>query len=260
MKKTTEKHNIYRALSWLVAIGILLALAIATSLLLDSSRPMERSVVSKSVSSKSRTSQSEENTPAENPDGMSPPFRIIALGDSLTAGYGLPLAESYPALLEQQLQREGFHVDVINAGVSGETTSGTLSRVGFIRAQSPKLVILGIGGNDMLRFIPNAVIEQNLRAILRGLTAPPDAPDVILLQMAASENAGLEAQEAFDALYPRLATEFNVALVPFVIPQVFLDPQMMLEDGIHPNRNGYSHLVSFQIAPAVGEILLSHLP
>lgn len=216
-------------------------------------------VQEKSIPPSSQTNQ-QAATVNRTDDNLAPPsrFQIIALGDSLTAGYGLPLAESYPYLLEQYLRREGFEeVEIINAGVSGETTSGTLSRLSFIRSHSPEMVILGIGGNDMLRFTPIATIEENLRAIIAGLTAPPNAPQLLLLQIHSTMNAGEEAQEEFDALYPSLAKEFDLTLIPFVLPEVFLNPRMMLGDGVHPNYEGYHHLVTHYIGPAVSKALSS---
>ncbi len=180
---------------------------------------------------------------------------IVAFGDSLTAGYGLPLAESYPAILERTLQARGYAVRVINAGISGETTAGARERAAFIRSQSPDLVLLGIGGNDALRFLPIANTRENLQEILATLTTGEDAPQVLLLQMQAPQNAGVEYKKTFDALYPELAERYGVPLVPFLSEEVFRDRRYLLEDGIHPNAEGYAFLVNTYIAPALASLL-----
>ena len=148
----------------------------------------------------SETPAEETSTPRVIPE-PSFDYTIIGFGDSLTAGYGLPLTESYPAQLEQRLREAGYAVRVINAGVSGETTRGNRERATFIRTQNPDIVLLGIGGNDALRFLPLAETEINLRAILEILSQGPDAPHIVLLQMQAPLNAGPEYKKEFDVLY-----------------------------------------------------------
>lgn len=181
---------------------------------------------------------------------------VIAFGDSLTAGYGVPLGESYPVILERTLRARGYAIRVVNAGVSGETTAGARERASFIRAQGPSVVLLGIGGNDALRSLPMRNVEENLRAILSVLTSGGDtAPAVLLLRMQAPQNAGIEYKEEFDALYPKLAREYHATLVPFLTEEVFRDRRYLLDDGIHPTADGYALLVEKYLAPA----LISHL-
>ncbi len=182
--------------------------------------------------------------------------RIVAFGDSLTAGFGLPLAESYPAILERTLHELGHSVEVVNAGVSGETTAGARERAQFIRdRQNADIVLLGIGGNDALRSLPVSEARANITHILTTLTSGEDAPQVLLLQIQAPQNAGVAYKEAFDALYPDLAREFDIPLVPFVVLEVVRDSAFMLPDGIHPNSAGYEFLVHEYIAPAVEALL-----
>jgi acyl-CoA thioesterase-1 len=180
----------------------------------------------------------------ETPVATSPDYTIIAVGDSLTAGYGLPAAEAYPAELESRLRAAGISVRIINAGVSGETTRGARERAEFIRRQNPDLVLLGSGGNDALRFIPITETEDNLRSILTTLTSGDTPPTVIVLTMQAPLNAGQEYKARFDALYQILGSEFMITTAPFITPTVFGNPELLLPDGIHPNQAGYDRIVT----------------
>lgn len=181
--------------------------------------------------------------------------RIVALGDSLTAGYGIPLADSYPSQLQNALRAEGYNVEVINAGVSGETTSGTVARAQFIRDQNPRIVLLGIGGNDALRFLPLDDMRKNMRETIRILQSGEDPPQILFLQMQAPLNAGFAYKRDFDSIYTALAKEFDIPLVPFIVAEVQLDPKYVIEDGIHLNKEGYAVLVEKYIEPAVREVL-----
>lgn len=176
---------------------------------------------------------------------------IIAFGDSLTAGYGLPASEAYPALLEALLREKGFSVRVVNSGVSGETTRGNLERASFIRSQDPDLVIVGIGGNDMLRQLPVSETRKNIDSMLAVLLAGDDAPEVLLLRIQAPANADPEYKRAFDSIYDDLARAYTIPIVPFVVPEVFLDESYLLSDRIHPNKEGYERLVREYLLPAV---------
>ena len=182
-------------------------------------------------------------------------IQIIAFGDSLTAGLGLPLAESYPAQLEQRLKDLGQNVQVINSGVSGETTAGNNARAEFIRSQNPDMVILGIGGNDALRFLSVEEAYTNMQTTLETLLTGDNPPKVLLLNIQAPLNAGIEYKESFDALYPKLASEFNVPLVPFVTEEVARNPELLQADGIHPTGDGYTLLVNTYILPAIKQLL-----
>ncbi len=169
---------------------------------------------------------------------------IIAFGDSLTAGYGLPLPESYPSQLEEALLKKGYTVKVINAGVSGETTKGNSERANFIASQNPNIALLGIGGNDALRALPLDETEKNMRKTIEILKSASSSPRVYLLQMQAPLNGGLEYKKSFDALYPKLAKEFSLPLVPFITESLFGDKKNVLPDGIHLNKRGYSIFVN----------------
>lgn len=182
--------------------------------------------------------------PTSNEEIKTEPSKlIIAFGDSLTAGYRLPLFESYPAQLEQKLKDEGYSVTVINAGVSGETTRGNLERAQFIRDQNPDMVILGIGGNDALRFLPIEETRKNLNSIVEVLLSGENPPKVLLLKMQAPLNGGPEYKRIFDSLYEETADVYKLKTIPFIVAEVFLNAQYMLDDRIHPNKEGYGLLV-----------------
>jgi len=182
-------------------------------------------------------------------------IRIIAFGDSLTAGYGIPLRDAYPAQLERALQDQGYDVAVVNSGVSGETTRGNLERAEFIRSQEADVVLLGIGGNDALRILDVKNTKENISATIDILQAGENPPTVLLLQMQAPLNAGTEFKTAFDSLYQDIATSKNIILVPFLTQDIFFVEGNKLSDGIHYNAIGYQKVVEQHILPAVIKIL-----
>lgn len=186
-----------------------------------------------------------------NENNLEEEYTIIAFGDSLTAGYGLPLYESYPAQLEDKLKAEGLNVKVINAGVSGETTKGNNERANFVKEQKPDMVILGIGGNDALRALPILEMKNNMKSTIEIIKNAETKPKIILLQIQSPLNAGFKYKSEFDQVYKDLAKEYDLPLVPFLVSSVFLNPDLMLEDRIHPNKEGYKKLVDEYVAPAV---------
>lgn len=182
-------------------------------------------------------------------------FTIISFGDSLTAGYGLPTAESYPAQLEVALQAKGYDVTVINSGVSGETTRGNLERAAFIRSQNPDLVLLGIGGNDALRLLPVAESRKNIADTIELLQSGTNPPIVLLLKMQAPLNVGLAFKKEFDAIYDSLGEEYGLIVVPFLTTEVFLEKDNKINDGIHLNKVGYQKVVDEYLTPTLETIL-----
>lgn len=178
-------------------------------------------------------------------------YKIVAFGDSLTAGYGLPLLDSYPSELERELRAAGRSVSVINAGISGETSRGNRERAEFIRSQNPQIVLLGIGGNDALRALPTSELKKNISETVEVLTSGTNPPEVILLQMQAPQNAGADYKREFDAIYTDVAKSYSLTLIPFLVEEVFLNRNLLLSDGIHPNKEGYKILVSKYIYPEV---------
>lgn len=180
---------------------------------------------------------------------------IIAFGDSLTAGYGLPVSESYPAQLEKALIAKDLNVIVINSGVSGETTKGNLERAAFIRSQKPDIVLLGIGGNDALRALPIEETKKNILETVTTLKGGENPPVVMLLQMQSTLNAGLSYKRAFDAMYEDIAASQNIILLPFLTAEVFLKQENKLSDGIHLNKAGYAKVVELYLAEPVAEVI-----
>ncbi len=180
---------------------------------------------------------------------------IIAFGDSLTAGYGLPQSEAYPAQLEAALVNRGYSVQVINSGVSGETTRGNLERAPFIRKQNPDIVLLGIGGNDALRLLPLEETKKNIAETIQILQSGDTPPVVALLKMQAPLNAGLGYKRDFDALYEDLSGEYGLILIPFLTAELFLDSSNKLSDGIHYNATGYGKVVEQYLLPELTPIL-----
>lgn len=170
-------------------------------------------------------------------------YTIIAFGDSLTAGYGLPLNESYPAQLESKLQTEGYNIKVINAGVSGETSRGNLERAEFIKNQQADMVILGIGGNDALRALSVSEMKNNIEKTIQTLQSGEKKPKILILEMQSPLNAGLKYKNEFDNVYEDLSEKYDLPLVPFLVSSVFLKTELMLPDRIHPNKEGYARLI-----------------
>ncbi len=184
-------------------------------------------------------------------------IRIVAFGDSLTSGYGLSLSDAYPAILERSLGEKGYRVEVVNSGVSGETSAGGVRRAEFIRSLSPDIVLFGLGGNDALRLLSPEEMEKNLDEALSVLRGGDRPPEVLILGMRAPGNADSLYRTAFDAVAPRLAQKYDLPLVPFFLEGVALLPQYTQADGIHPNQAGYQYIVEKNIAPRVEAILSS---
>ena len=201
------------------------------------------------------------STPNEQVISSLPPrnvageFTIVAFGDSLTAGYGLPINESYPAQLETALKEKNLSVKVVNAGVSGETTKGNNERSEFIRSQNPDVVLLGIGGNDALRQLPVEDSKANILKTIRTLKSGDNPPVVILLQMQAPLNAGLAYKRDFDAMYKSISDSEKIILVPFLTAEVFLDSANKLPDGIHLNQRGYGIVVDKYLVPVLAPVI-----
>lgn len=185
-----------------------------------------------------------------------PAVRLLVIGDSLTAGYGLPQDQSFPAQLEEALRAAHHDVAVINAGVSGDTAAGGLARLdwtlGGLPAGQPDAAIVELGANDALRGLDPRVTQANLSAILARL-GERGIP-VLLTGMLAPPNLGREYATAFAAIYPRLAQEHDVLLYPFFLEGVAGNPQLNQADGIHPTAQGVSVIVN-NILPAVEELL-----
>lgn len=167
--------------------------------------------------------------------------RIVAFGDSLTAGLGVRIDESYPAQLQRRLDGLGYHYRVINAGVSGDTTAGGLRRVSWILTSRPELVILELGANDGLRGLPVDESRQNLQQIIRRLREAQVT--VILAGMKLPPNYGQGYTTQFEAMYQTLAREHQVPFIPFFLEGVGGASSLNQADGLHPTSEGYTVIV-----------------
>jgi len=174
-------------------------------------------------------------------------LKLLMLGDSLTAGYGLDKGESIPAQLQQALRAEGRDVIVINAGVSGDTSAAGLARLAWSLAENPDAVIVELGANDGLRGLDPAETYRNLDTILRRIRAT--GTPVLLAGMLAPPNLGREYGDEFNAIYPRLAEEHGIPLYPFFLDGVAAQPELNQDDGIHPNAAGVDVVVRSILEP-----------
>lgn len=189
---------------------------------------------------------------APAPAASPAPVRILALGSSLTQGYGLPPGTEFPVQLQAALKKKGIAAQVINAGVSGDTSAGGLARLDWSLAGHPDAVIIELGSNDMLRGIAPAETEKNLAAILTRLKAAHVR--VLLTGMKAQRNLGKEYADAFDAIYPRLAKKYDVLFYPFFLDGVAMKPKLNQPDGMHPNPQGVKVIVS-RMLPLVEKLV-----
>lgn len=177
---------------------------------------------------------------------------ILDFGDSLTAGYGLPAGQAFPARLEAWLHQQGIEARVVNAGVSGDTTAGGLARLDWALADKPDLVILALGANDALRGIEPSTVRENLDKMIGKIEA--SGAKVLLLGMLAPPNWGEEYRHAFDQIFPELARIHHLPLYPFFLEGVAMKPELNQPDGLHPNERGVAVLVD-RIAPVVARLL-----
>lgn len=180
------------------------------------------------------------------------PVRIVALGDSLTAGLGLPVDQAFPAKLAAALKAKGIAVTIANAGVSGDTATGGLARLDWSVPVGTEAVILELGANDALRGIDPNLTKTALEAILKKLQER--RIPVLLAGMKAPFNLGSEYVVAFDVIYPALASTHGVVFYPFFLEGVATDPKLNQGDGLHPNAAGVDVIVA-RILPQVEELI-----
>ena len=169
------------------------------------------------------------------------PIKILALGDSLTAGYGLGEGDGFTTRLQNALKDKGYDVQVINAGVSGDTTAGGRARLDWALGDQPQVAVVELGANDGLRGLDPASTRENLDAILT--TLKDRKIPTLLAGMYAPRNLGREYGDRFNAIYPDLAAKHDVPLYPFFLDGVALDPKLNQEDGMHPNAKGVAIVV-----------------
>jgi acyl-CoA thioesterase-1 len=199
--------------------------------------------------------------PASAEDPQQRPIKILALGDSLTEGYGVPLSEAYPALLEARLRKQfpqlGTRIQVINAGIGGSTSASGPQRLRWHLRAKPDLILLALGANDMLRGLPAKSTEENLRKTL-ALAARNQVP-VILAGIRVPPNYGKAYRLEFEAIYPRLAREFRAPFIPFLLEGVAGVRELNQEDGIHPNEKGQDRIAS-TVQPRIAEWIQRNQP
>jgi acyl-CoA thioesterase-1 len=170
------------------------------------------------------------------------PRTVVVLGDSLSAGYGITVQQGWVNLLAQRIASEGYGYKVVNASVSGETTQGGLARLPrVLQLHKPDVVLIELGGNDGLRGLPLATSRENLR---RSIELARNAKaQVVLVGMMIPPNYGQRYAQEFREMYSSLAARYSVALVPFLLDQVALNPQLMQDDGIHANAQGQPQML-----------------
>jgi acyl-CoA thioesterase I len=183
---------------------------------------------------------------------MAASIKIVGFGDSLMAGYQLETGQGFPAQLQKVLKDQGFDVEITDAGVSGDTTSGGLARLDWSVPDGTDMVILELGANDALRGIDPKQTEANLRAMIEKLKGRKTA--IILAGMLAPPNMGDGYGQAFNGIFPNLSKEFNLPLIPFFLEGVAGNPALQLDDRMHPNPDGVAKMVENAL-PVVKESL-----
>ena len=177
---------------------------------------------------------------------------VVALGDSLTAGFGVAVEEAWPALLEARLRREGYSYRVVNAGVSGDTTAGGLRRVDWVLRSRPQVAVVALGANDGLRGLDTDAMERNLLGIVERLRA--GGARVLVVGMRVPTNYGDTYGQAFRDVYPDVARRTGSALMPFLLDGVAAEPRLNLADGIHPNAAGH-RVIAERLWPHLAALL-----
>lgn len=184
------------------------------------------------------------NSPKQSPaanvsaDSSAKLKTILFFGNSLTAGYGLDPSDAFPSLIQDKIDSLHLSYKVINAGVSGETTSGGMGRIDWILRQPIDVFVLELGGNDGLRGIPLTVTKKNLQAIIDKVKKKYPSAAIVLAGMEIPPNMGQDYTTEFRKIYPALAKENHVSLIPFLLKGVGGDPRLNQGDGIHPNKDG----------------------
>ena len=166
---------------------------------------------------------------------------ILCFGDSLTAGFGVEPGKTYPDLMQVALNEKGYRYRIVNAGISGDTTSGGVARMAEAIAAKPEIVLLELGGNDGLRGLPIEVTRANLEEMIRGFQA--SGATVVLAGMTLPRNYGPDYIGQFERIYRDLAKQYKLTLIPFLLEPLVSKPGMMQNDGIHPTASGYREVV-----------------
>ena len=202
------------------------------------------------VTTQSTSTQTNETQKTTTTTEQQAPLTILALGDSLTEGLGVDNDANYPAQLEARLKELGYKdVKVINSGLSGETSTGLVNRLDWVLQTKPDITILTVGANDAIRGIDVATVEANIRTAVKRLQ--DNGSEVILGGMQIYDNLGSDYVTSFAAIYPRVAKDMNVTLIPFFLDGVGGDPKLNQADAIHPTKEGYTIIVDNNILPVL---------
>jgi len=191
-------------------------------------------------------------TAAVRPATKEAAFQVAVLGDSITAGLGLPLDQAFPAVAEATLKAEGLDIRIQNNGLSGDTSTGGAQRVDWVLKQDPDVLVVELGGNDLLRGQPVALTEEKLRAIVQAGKA--SGAQVLLLGISAPGAVGPDHKAAFDAIYPRVAESEGVLLLPGFLDGLMGKPELLQADGLHPTAEGHRQLAE-RLVPALRPLI-----
>lgn len=171
---------------------------------------------------------------------------VLFVGTSLTAGYGLPSEEAFPALIQTKIDAQGLNYRVVNAGVSGGTSAGGLRRIDWLLQSPVSVLVLELGANDMLRGLDPDAMRKNLREIIERARAKNSNLKLVIAGMRAAPNLGSKYLGKFEAVYAELAQEYGAALIPFLLEDVAARPKLNQVDGIHPTAKGHE-LVAMRV-------------
>lgn len=214
----------------------------------DSQNTSSQSTDVQAANTQTDTSEVTASATASADQQINSPLTILALGDSLTEGLGVDSDANYPAQLEASLKELGYtNAKVINSGLSGETSTGLVNRLDWVAQTKPDITILTIGANDAMRGLDVATIEKNIRTAVK--TLQDNGSHVILGGMSIYDNLGNDYVSAFSDIYPRVAKDMNVPLIPFFLEGVGGDPELNQADAIHPTKEGYQIIVKDNILP-----------
>lgn len=186
---------------------------------------------------------SESETSSMNEEKLSTKKNILFFGDSITAGYQLKEEDAFSYLIQQKIDSLGLDYTVINAGLSGDTSSGGLNRVDWVLKQPVDVFLLELGANDALRGLDPLETEKNLKGIIDKVQRKYPEAHIILVGMMSPPNMGIKYAEQFNSIYPKLAEEYQVGLIPFLLKGVAGVVELNLQDGIHPNKKGHKVLM-----------------
>ncbi|MBC86145.1 MAG: arylesterase [Bdellovibrionaceae bacterium] len=193
--------------------------------------------------------QSKNTAPSKTPTA---PKKVVFLGDSITAGYGIEKESAYPSQLQKMFNQDNHQVEIVNVGISGSTSASLPSRLNWLLKQPMDLLVIGLGGNDGLRGFPIETTEKNLEKAI--LLAQKSKIPVLLLGMQLPDNYGKAYQDGFKKMFPKLSKKHSVPLMPFLLKDVGGKPELNLNDRIHPNEKGHL-IIAKNMYPLIKKVL-----